>query len=179
LSKLDEILAQLDDDTAAAVKAEVLAAEVRAAKAERDLKAAKRTDLREKFPRAMAAYDKGRVSLPDDPSDEALEACLKDKEEEYADIGVPIPGETVPDVRTDPEEADPAAAFGTPVAGGAPAPKRDYVREVIEIIKSDKSTEGRAKAASILTELNREEGFMSPKLAEIVEKLNARPIVGR
>jgi len=174
LSKLDDLLAQLEDGEAAeAIKAELLSAQTRAAKAERDLKITK-PELREKFPRAMAAYDKGRVTLPDNPSDDALFEYLKNKEEEYADLGVPIPGVQNPVVEPT-DDYDPADSFGSPVAGGAPAPKRDYVREVVEAIKTNTS-DGREKAAQLLTELNVQEGFQSPKIEEITRRLNAKPI---
>lgn len=173
MSKLEDLLAQLDDEAAEAIKAEFLAAQSKAARLERDLNVTKKGEFREKFPRAMAAYDKGRVSLPDDPSDDALLAFLKAKEEEYEDLGVPIPGATGRQEAED--EGDPSAAFGAPVGGGAPGPKVDYVREVLSAVR-DNTPAGREKAALLLTNLNMEEGYQSPKLQKIVEELNAKPV---
>lgn len=180
MSKLDEILAGLDEEEAAAIRAELDGAKAATALAERDLGVLRNAALRDKFPRAMAAYDKGRVTLPSDPSEEALIAYLTDKEEEYTDLGMPLPGkqeEPKEEPAAEPTaESDPAAAFGAPVFGGAPAPSIDYVNDIKAAI-NERTEDGKAKAAELLHKLNVEEGYRSPKLQQLVQELNAKPIV--
>lgn len=180
MSKLSDILAQIeeqDPEAAAAVKAEIAAASGKAAALERDLKLVRDPKFRTDYPRALAMIDKGKIKLPEDPSDEALAAFLRGKEDEYADAGVPIPGTQSPNLGSE-EPPDPAAAFGDSVSGGQIAPKQDYVRDVVEKITKG-GRKGREDAVTLLTELNMEEGFNSPKIAEIAAQLNAKPILSR
>ena len=98
MSDLEDLLAEIDDpDVAEKVKAKFTEQEAvmtkRQALMDRDAKVQKeQAKLAQKFPRAMTAFSKGRLTLPDDPSDDALVAALKAKEEELEDLGVPIVG---------------------------------------------------------------------------------------
>lgn len=179
MSKLSDLLAQIeaeDPEAAEAIKAEMVTATNKSAALERDLKLMREPKFRNDYPRALAMIDKGKISLPDDPSDAALAAFLKGKEDEYAEAGVPIPGAAATPESAEP--SDPASAFGEPVSGGQIAPKQDYVRDVVEKISKGGRT-GREEAVTLLTQLNMEEGYNSPKIAEIAAKLNAKPILSR
>jgi hypothetical protein len=133
---------------------------------ERDLKLATDKTLKEKYPRAMLALEKGRLRLPDDPSDEALLAVLKDKEEELADFGVVPPGEEkkvspVQETAQGSDAYDPASAFGEPVAGSPRTPERDIIREYKEAMALN-TREGRIRASQLLAEMN-QMGFQRPE----------------
>jgi hypothetical protein len=126
VSELDDLLAELEDDeTAEKIKAAFKAQEdqmaARQAKMDRDSKVTKeQAKLTQKFPRAMLAFEKGKFVLPDDPSDDALMAALKDKESELEDLGVPVPGakaEPTPPPKAE-EDSDPAEAWGKDIGSG-------------------------------------------------------------
>ena len=79
MTDIKELIARIaeGDDDAAAELEKVMADKDKAVAnsqllRDRDKKVANDATFREKFPRAMAAHDKGRLTLPDDPSDEAL-----------------------------------------------------------------------------------------------------------
>lgn len=100
MPELKELLENVEDETVAeqikaAFEAQQQSSEQEKALLARDAKVAKESaTLSEKYPRAMIAYSKGRLQLPeDDPSDEALAETLKGKEQELEDLGVPIPSE--------------------------------------------------------------------------------------
>ena len=123
MSELDDLLAEIEDpDLAEKFKAKFTEKDEALARtqaiAARDSKVQKeQAKLAQKFPRAMSAFQKGRLSLPDDPSDEALVEALKAKEEELEDLGVPIPGAAPTPIVPD-EEEDPAAAWGDDIGTG-------------------------------------------------------------
>ena len=82
---------------------------------ERDKKVANDATFREKFPRAMAAHDKGRLTLPDDPSDEALLLALQGKEDELKDIGFEVPTPEEPaEAKVEEDKSGAAAWSGSP-----------------------------------------------------------------
>jgi hypothetical protein len=105
------------------------------AKAQRDLTLAKSAELREKFPRAMSAYDKGYLNLGDDTSDTATLAALAAKEQELLDMGVGV---------ASPEPAEPEAPTGDVfgAARGAASPGQtqgpDTLARLVETMEAGK-----------------------------------------
>ena len=140
MSTLDDLLSQIDDpDLAEEFKkyTEGITSEAdkKVGVAARDAKVAReQAALAKKFPRAMlVAYPKGKLILPDDTSDEALIAALKEKEEELADMGVPIPGGGAPP--TPPaEDTDGSSAWGEdPATGRGGVEVRDILNETLAL----------------------------------------------
>ncbi len=123
MSDINDILADLDPDQAEAIKAAFKAKDDEGARqialAQRDKRLATDKSLRSKYPLAASAFDEGDLTLPDDLSDDALEAALKGKQERLERMGLkpPAAGEET--------EGDGAAAFGEP--RGAAAPGADPV----------------------------------------------------
>ena len=121
MTELDDLLADIDDpDVSEKIKAafnakdEALAQ--RQALMDRNAKVQREQGkLAAKFPRAMLAYNKGRFTLPEDASDDALVAALKAKEEELEDLGVPVTQQAATET---PVESDPAAAWGEDLSTG-------------------------------------------------------------
>ncbi len=145
MSDLDDLLAEIDDpDVAEKVKAKFTEQEgimaKRQAIMDRDAKVAKeQAKLAQKFPRAMTAYQKGRLALPDDPSDDALVAALKAKEEELEDLGVPAsPAPLIDAARgRDDDEEDPAGVWGQDISSGrGDTTTQDLNRQIIELAES-------------------------------------------
>lgn len=143
MSDLDELLAEIDDpDVAEKVKAKFTEQEgimaKRQAIMDRDAKVAKeQAKLAQKFPRAMTAYQKGRLTLPDDPSDDALVAALKAKEEELEDLGVPIVGTAPSAPAPVVDEEDPAGVWGQDISSGrGDTTTQDLNRQIIELAET-------------------------------------------
>lgn len=165
---IDELLATLAEDdpeaakalqdqlTANATEKEQLSKQL--AKRDRDYKLATDKTFRERYPRAMVVFDKGKLSLGDDLDNEGLATALKDKEEELADLGVPLPQSGTPPVSEGKPEGekqpDPAASWGEPVGGSPHTPDKDPVKDYWEAMRGSTSTD-RRKAVEALVELNR------------------------
>jgi hypothetical protein len=143
MSALDELLAELEDpDLAEKVKGMFTAQEEvmaqRQAIMDRDAKVSKeKAKLAQKFPRAMVAFEKGRLTLPDDPSDDALVAALKAKEEELEDLGVPIQGAAPSTKQTaEVDEDDPADSWGQDISSGrGDTSVHDILNDTIQLVE--------------------------------------------
>jgi hypothetical protein len=184
---VDELLVLLqegDESAADELKGLLATNAQKAAKAERELKMKTDTGLRERYPRALRAFDKGKLRLSDDMDDDAVIAALKDKEEEYAELGVPIDPALAQKPATPVEDGGdmpvtPAVDAAKALAGGrgptSPGGQpRDLVAEYFDLMKG--STEhDRARANSILVELNQTR--QQDKIDQITAALEARPII--
>ena len=162
MSELDDLLAEIDDpDVAEKVKAKfdeqnaVMAK--RQALMERDAKVRQeQARLAQKFPRAMVAFNKGRFALPDDPSDDALVAALKAKEEELEDLGVPasVGKSSVQEPASATGEPDPASAWGEDISTGrGDTQTLDLMAQFAEKVESGDQLD-RLDAISILSAIN-------------------------
>jgi len=147
LATIEELLATLQEDDPEAAKAlqdaltaaatEKETAQKELARKTRDYEMATDQKYRERFPRAMMVFDKGKLTLEDGLDQEGLIKALNDKEEELADLGVPIPG--TPAVSAPPTAAkpkaeeppaeDPAKSWGEPVGGSPHTPAEDPVKD--------------------------------------------------
>jgi len=182
LADIDELLARVaegDEEAQAELKKlysdRDKAVETQKQLRDRDKKIANDPSFREKFPRAMAAYDKGRLALPDDPSDEALSAALKAKEDELIDIGFEVPKSA--DAKAEgeasvEEKPDPAKAWeGT---SGAHSPGELHPDDgVNEVEKAMTEPIGSREWANILYKANRE--GQQNRLVEIREAYQPDP----
>jgi len=185
MGEFDELLAALEDedsDTAKKLKerlakTEELETQIRAK--ERDFKLATDKRYRDMFPRAMMVFDKGKLALPSDLSEDALVSALKEKEEELAEYGVPIPGQTSsepsPTESLAENERDPSQAFGTPVAGSSHTPDRNLIAEFKEAIAGSTVTD-RIKAAGIMKEMQLAGMQHDGQLKELAREMSAQPI---
>lgn len=185
MSRIEDVLATLDEEDAEAIRQELAEKDALAKekkRAERDLKLVSDDALKERFPRAWRAYQKKRLDLGDALEPDEVIAALKAKEEELAELGVPASDAPPPtQIQTPGAEGDggegavdPAEAWGTPVAGGQPSGARNLTQEFLESMKAESSTD-RAKMAEVVGLMNdgkREE------IERLVDTLNAPPIVG-
>lgn len=136
MPELDEVLADLDEDQQAAIRAALKAKEdalsqvqAEAQAKERALKIKTDDEFAKKYPRAIDAIRKGKITDPGD--DEALAA----KEAEYESLGVADPFAA----RTAPEPpADPAAGWGAATEGGSTAPPMDIGTRLTEAMETGK-----------------------------------------
>ena len=167
---LDEILATLEEDDPDAAKAlreqiatvagekEQLAKQLAAR--DRDYKLATDKTFRERYPRAMMVFDRGKLTLGDDLDAEGLAKALKDKEEELADLGVPLPAgrpsgdAPQPTSEEESPKEDPAQSWGEPVGGSPHTPEHDPVKDYWGGLRGTTETD-RRKAVDALVELNR------------------------
>jgi hypothetical protein len=174
MSELEELLADLDPDKAEAIKQKLAKAEANEralAEKERDLKLATGT-FKKDYPRAWRAYEKGKLNLKDALTDEAIVAALRDKEDELAELGVPLSVETEP-VSAPPATSPVEEAFGEPVNAGGPPKGRNYVSEYMDAMNGS-TIHDQAKANKILVELNKLR--RKDDIEEITRRLEARPI---
>lgn len=178
MSELEELLADLDPDKAEAIKQKLAKAEANEralAEKERDLKLATGT-FKKDYPRAWKAYEKGRLNLKDALTDDEIVAALRDKENELAELGVPLTSETDDSASpTTPAQASSPVeeAFGEPVNAGGPPKGRNYVAEYMDAIGGS-TIHDQAKANTILVELNKLR--RKDDIEEITRRLEARPI---
>lgn len=190
IDELIQLAAEGDEDAQAELRDRFNAAEREKAQVARDLKLKTDTRLRELYPRALKAYERGKLKL-DDLDDDAMVAMLKEQEEFFAEMGVPVeaPTQAAPVVATEDGDMpvkpvdDPAKAVsgvrGASSPGGQP---RDLVAEWVDAMKGS-TTHDRAKANKILVELNAF-GQNNPERAQqmmdqINATLEARPIERR
>jgi len=167
MSTIEELLATLAEDdpeaakalqdtlTANATERETLSKQL--AKKDRDYKLATDKSFRERYPRAMMVFDRGKLTLGDDLDEKALSEALKDKEEELADLGVPMPAASAPQPEAKAEgekKADPAESWGEPVGGSPHTPDKDPVKDWWEGLRGNTEAD-RGKAIQALVELNR------------------------
>jgi len=195
LKTIDELLALVsegDEDAQAEIRERFASAEREKAIVARDLKLKTDATLKERYPRALRAYEKGRLRLTDDMDEAAMLEALKDKEEELAELGVAVePAAAAPvaapeggEVPVKPvEDDDPAKALSGARGAGSPGGQpRDLVAEWADAMKGT-TKHDRAKANAILVELNNF-GQKNPERAQqmmdqINSYLEARPIPTR
>jgi hypothetical protein len=173
-----------DEDAQAEIKKRFDAMSQGEASAKRDLTLKTDAKLRERYPRALRAWELGKVKL-DGLSDEALTDALREKEDEYAQMGVPIETSAAVQVSAvaaseggvgDVPVVDPAAALSGGRAASSPGGNpRDYAAEFFDAMKG--STEhDQARAFALLPELNRTPQGKE-KIAQITQQLQSRPII--
>ncbi len=181
MSKIEDVLATLDDDDAEAIRSALAEKDdliKSKARTERDLRLATDSDLRKSYPRAFRAYELKELDFGDATAEADLVALLKTQEEKLARLGVPISVEPEPTPTTaaaSEPAPDPAAAFGSPVAGGQPSGSRNLTQEFLESMKAD-STVDREKMAEALILMN---DGKRDQIEQLVDTLNAPPIMGR
>lgn len=182
MPNLDELLERVaagDDEAAAELKSLYASQAKTAAVAQRDLKLKTDSALRERYPRALRAWEKGKLRLGEDVDGDALMEALREKEEEYAEMGVPVETKATatPPVATPAGgdgADDPAEALSGAVGASSPGGQvRDLVAEYFDAIKGS-TTHDQARANSLLVELN--QGRQAEKIQQITESLSARPI---
>ena len=157
-----------------------------AAKAARELKLKTDATLRDRYPRALRAYDRGKLQLAIDLDDAGVVEALKEQEEYLAEMGVPLEFQAAPaptgeegeeDVPVKATEADPAKALAGGKAASSPgAPPRDYVSEAIQGYKHGTTKADINKAHQALVLLNQNPATRA-RVKEITRELEAQPIV--
>lgn len=183
---VDELLAlaaEGDEEAQAEIKNLFSSKEREASIAKRDLKLKTDATLRDRYPRALRAWDKGKLHLTDDMTEDALVDALRDKEEEYAELGVPVgdpstspPAPVVESVATEASTDDPAKALTGGKAASSPGGQpRDMVTEFFDGLKGS-TVHDRARAFALLPELNKTQDGKE-KIAQITAMLEARDIV--
>lgn len=195
LKTIDELLALVsegDEDAQAEIRERFASAEREKAIVARDLKLKTDATLKERYPRALRAYEKGRLRLTDDMDEAAMLEALKDKEEELAELGVAVePAAAAPAATPEGggapvkpvEDDDPAKALSGARGAGSPGGQpRDLVAEWADAMKGT-TKHDRARANAILVELNNF-GQKNPERAQqmmdqINSYLEARPIPTR
>jgi len=183
LSDLNALLETLDEDDAKAIR-DALAEKddlvKQNARTARDLRLATDSKLREAYPRAFRAYELKELDFGEAITEDEVLALLKTNEAKLAKLGVPISTEPLVVAAasaTEPEPApDPAAAFGTPVAGGTPAASRNLTQEFLESMKADTPID-REKMAEVIGEMNSKGA--RDQIEQLVDVLNARPIISK
>ena len=196
MRSIDELLqavAEGDEEAQKELRERYLTAEQEKARVARDLKLKTDSRLKELYPRALRAYNLGKLNLAEDLDDEALVKALKEQEEFYADMGVPIEsppatpseqaantdtgteGEEVP---VKPAEDDPAKALvsdrSTQSPGGQP---RDYVHEFFTHM-SGSTAKDQQNAFAVIAEINKMKDKVraDQMLEQISDRLSAEPI---
>lgn len=196
MRSIDELLqavAEGDEEAQKELRERYLTAEQEKARVARDLKLKTDSRLKELYPRALRAYNLGKLNLAEDLDDEALVKALKEQEEFYADMGVPIEsspatpseqaantdtgteGEEVP---VKPTEDDPAKALvsdrSTQSPGGQP---RDYVHEFFTHMSGSTATD-QQNAFAVIAEINKMKDKVraDQMLEQISDRLSAKPI---
>jgi len=182
MPNLDELLERVaagDDEAAAELKSLYASQAKTAAVAQRDLKLKTDSALRERYPRALRAWEKGKLKLGEDVDGDALVEALKEQEDFLAEMGVPVEVATTkaPVVETPASgdgANDPAEALSGAVGASSPGGQvRDLVAEYFDAIKGS-TVHDQARANSLLVELN--QGRQAEKIQQITESLSARPI---
>jgi len=182
VDELIELAASGDEEAAQALKNLYLAKEREAAEAARNLKLKTDTALRERYPRALRAFDKGFLKIDGSMTDDDMTAMLAAKEEEYAALGAgldpaPTPQASAP---SDGGEAtgdqDPAKALGGARSASSPGGQpRDLVGEAISLYKKGTTSYDIVKAHQALAELNKNPATRA-KVREITRSLEASQI---
>jgi len=137
--------------------------------------------LRERYPRALRAWEKGHLRLEGTLTDEEMVEALKAEEEKLAELGVPISTSASAEVVATKEEPvpvaptqDPAKALaGTGGGSGPGGSPRDLFSEYMEAIKGTTKTD-RYKANRILVELN--QTGRQAEIKRITDSVAASPI---
>ena len=184
IEELLQLAAEGDEEAQAEIKARFEATQQESLSAKRELKLKTDSTLKERYPRALRAWEKGKLRLSENMTEDELMDALREKEEEYAEMGVPVnlqpaateqqPPTGEPGGDGDDDNDDPAKALAG--AGGSAGPAgqpRDHVAEYFDALAGS-TTHDRARANRILVELQKPE--LRHKIEEITRRLEAQPI---
>jgi len=184
IEELLQLAAEGDEEAQAEIKARFEATQQESLSAKRELKLKTDSTLKERYPRALRAWEKGKLRLSENMTEDELLDALREKEEEYAEMGVPVnlqpaateqqPPTGEPGGDGDDDNDDPARALAG--AGGSAGPAgqpRDHVAEYFDALAGS-TTHDRARANRILVELQKPE--LRHKITEITRRLEAQPI---
>jgi hypothetical protein len=184
IEELLQLAAEGDEEAQAEIKARFEATQQESLSAKRELKLKTDNTLKERYPRALRAWEKGKLRLSENMTEDELMDALREKEEEYAEMGVPVnlqpaateqqPPTGEPGGDGDDDNDDPAKALAG--AGGSAGPAgqpRDHVAEYFDALAGS-TTHDRARANRILVELQKPE--LRHKIEEITRRLEAQPI---
>lgn len=184
IEELLQLAAEGDEEAQAEIKARFEATQQESLSAKRELKLKTDNTLKERYPRALRAWEKGKLRLSENMTEDELMDALREKEEEYAEMGVPVnlqpaateqqPPTGEPGGDGDDDNDDPARALAG--AGGSAGPAgqpRDHVAEYFDALAGS-TTHDRARANRILVELQNTE--LRHKIDEITRRLEAPPI---
>lgn len=184
IEELLQLAAEGDEEAQAEIKARFEATQQESLSAKRELKLKTDNTLKERYPRALRAWEKGKLRLSENMTEDELLDALREKEEEYAEMGVPVnlqpaateqqPPTGEPGGDGDDDNDDPARALAG--AGGSAGPAgqpRDHVAEYFDALAGS-TTHDRARANRILVELQKPE--LRHKIDEITRRLEAPPI---
>jgi hypothetical protein len=184
IEELLQLAAEGDEEAQAEIKARFEATQQESLSAKRELKLKTDNTLKERYPRALRAWEKGKLRLSENMTEDELLDALREKEEEYAEMGVPVnlqpaateqqPPTGEPGGDGDDDNDDPAKALAG--AGGSAGPAgqpRDHVAEYFDALAGS-TTHDRARANRILVELQKPE--LRHKIEEITRRLEAQPI---
>ena len=184
IEELLQLAAEGDEEAQAEIKARFEATQQESLSAKRELKLKTDNTLKERYPRALRAWEKGKLRLSENMTEDELLDALREKEEEYAEMGVPVnlqpaateqqPPTGEPGGDGDDDNDDPARALAG--AGGSAGPAgqpRDHVAEYFDALAGS-TTHDRARANRILVELQNTE--LRHKIDEITRRLEAPPI---
>lgn len=184
IEELLQLAAEGDEEAQAEIKARFEATQQESLSAKRELKLKTDSTLKERYPRALRAWEKGKLRLSENMTEDELLDALREKEEEYAEMGVPVnlqpaateqqPPTGEPGGDGDDDNDDPARALAG--AGGSAGPAgqpRDHVAEYFDALAGS-TTHDRARANRILVELQKPE--LRHKIEEITRRLEAPPI---
>ena len=184
IEELLQLAAEGDEEAQAEIKARFEATQQESLSAKRELKLKTDNTLKERYPRALRAWEKGKLRLSENMTEDELLDALREKEEEYAEMGVPVnlqpaateqqPPTGEPGGDGDDDDDDPAKALAG--AGGSAGPAgqpRDHVAEYFDALAGS-TTHDRARANRILVELQKPE--LRHKIDEITRRLEAQPI---
>jgi hypothetical protein len=185
IEELLQLAAEGDEEAQAEIKARFEATQQESLSAKRELKLKTDNTLKERYPRALRAWEKGKLRLSENMTEDELLDALREKEEEYAEMGVPVnlqpaateqhppTGEHGGDDDDDDPDDDPAKALAG--AGGSAGPAgqpRDHVAEYFDALAGS-TIHDRARANRILVELQKP--ALKHKITEITRRLEARP----
>lgn len=185
MADLNEILEQLDEEQAQAIR-QAMADKDRSLKLkDRDLSLATSEKYKTLYPRAWQAYKKGRIKLGEETDEDAILAVLKEKEEEYVEMGVGLPddhpaaapkGEEPPPAK-EPAPTDGSAAFGKTVAPPATPQVQDLVTQAEQALAGSTQVE-REKFTELLFEMTPEQrGYFAKKLSAPPIRSKHDPII--
>lgn len=188
VEELIQLAAEGDEEAQEQLKAAYADLQQQNAAKDRDLKLKTDKSLRDKYPRALRAYDLNKLQFDGDLDDDGLAAALKAKEEELAELGVPLTPvveSEKPKAETEEKEEeevpvqvkeDPAQALSGEAAVSSPAGQpRDHVYEYLELVTKGTTQHDQAKANQILIELQNVKGG-DEKLRQITRALESPPI---
>jgi hypothetical protein len=178
---IDELLAlaaEGDEEAQTEIRTRFQAVERDKAVAARDLKLKTDPKIKERYPRALRAYEKGKLTFTDDQDEAAVLEALRDQEDYLAEMGVPVEtSASTPVVAAVVESGDgandPAQALSGGRAASSPGGQpRDLVAEWADAMKGS-TIHDQARAHGILVELN--QSGQKDKIAQITRSLEARP----